>query len=57
MSTLKYKGYTGRVDFDAWAGIFAGRVLGVTDTLTCTLPPRSPPTRQERASTSGRQRY
>lgn len=34
MSTLNYKGYTGRVEFDARDGIFAGRVLGVKDSIT-----------------------
>jgi predicted HicB family RNase H-like nuclease len=31
---LKYKGYTGSVDFDAEDKIFHGKVLGITDIIT-----------------------
>jgi len=32
-NTLKYKGYTGNVNFDADDKIFHGRVLGITDVI------------------------
>lgn len=32
-NVLKYKGYTGSVNFDAEDKIFHGRVLGITDVL------------------------
>ena len=32
-NTLKYKGYTGNVNFDAEDKIFHGRVLGITDVI------------------------
>ncbi len=32
-NTLKYKGYTGNVNFDAEDKIFYGRVLGITDVI------------------------
>jgi predicted HicB family RNase H-like nuclease len=32
-NTLKYKGYTGNVHFDAEDRVFHGRVLGITDVI------------------------
>ena len=32
-NTLKYKGYTGNVNFDAEDKVFHGRVLGITDVI------------------------
>ncbi len=32
-NSLKYKGYTGNVNFDAEDKVFHGRVLGVTDVI------------------------
>ena len=34
MSTINYRGYAARVDFDGRDGIFVGRVLGVKDSIT-----------------------
>lgn len=34
MSTISYKGYAARVDFDARDRIFVGRVLGVRDHIS-----------------------
>ncbi len=33
MNTMTYKGYTARVEFDERDGIFAGRLLGITDVI------------------------
>jgi predicted HicB family RNase H-like nuclease len=34
MNTMRYKGYTARIDFDGRESIFVGRVLGVRDAIS-----------------------
>ena len=33
LNAMKYRGYTARIDFDSQVGVFAGRVLGMSESI------------------------
>jgi predicted HicB family RNase H-like nuclease len=39
MNTMKYMGYTARMDYDAEDNILVGKVLGIEDSLSFTPSP------------------